>query len=74
MQVPVKQEESRIIKITLEVVCQELALDPDQRVVSQPPCMTVGISQFDPAQQCVPMQERLTFIFKISLQYCYSYV
>ncbi len=43
------------------MMCQELALDPqgiqDQRVVSQPPCMTVGVSKSDPVQQCVAMRD-----------------
>ncbi len=40
---------------------QELALEPqriqDQRVVSQPPFMAVGISKSDPVQQCVSFSQ-----------------
>ncbi len=59
------------------MVCQELALDPDQRVVSQPPCMTVDISQFDPAQQCVGeinfhFQNIAAILLQLRLTYIYS--
>ncbi len=59
-------------------MCQELALEPqriqDERVVSQPPCMAVGILKSDPVQQCVPMRKRLTVIFTISTYNGFSYV